>query len=362
MDFTRAMARALFARLDGTVSQTNSTVGNRTPENATGDVPLGNTTSDAVGFLDQVLPGWVPNGTVKFVVAIAVLIVAWYVSKLVVRLLSRRVAQRFRRPSVTRAVLRSIQVLIMFFAVLAAVGVYGVSLGNLFLSVTVLAAGVGVVLAPIIGNLISGLFVLADQPYEIGDMIEIVDTEQRGFIEDITLRYTKISTTNNAILTIPNETIRERDVINYTAEDRRTRLQLDVLVTYEGDLAEARALCERAAREVDGVISGGPAIRIGSARYPAAPTCYINTYADNGVLLSLRYWAKEPYMALHPPLSLPSAILENIWDALDDADVEMAYPHTHLMFDETSGDLSVSHSVFEETTGDHLDGREPPRS
>ncbi|HET7325552.1 MAG TPA: mechanosensitive ion channel domain-containing protein, partial [Halococcus sp.] len=320
MDFTRAMARALFAaRFESGFSQTNVTVGNGTTNttNTTGNnssIPLKDTTSNAVGFLDKVLPGWIPDGTIEFAVAIAVLVIAWYVSKLVVRLLSRRVARRFRRPSVTRTVLASIQAFIMFFAVLAAVGVYGVSIGNIFLSVTVLAAAVGVVLAPIIGNIISGLFVLADQPYEIGDMVEIVDSEQRGFVENITLRHTKISTTNNAVLTIPNETIRERDVINYSTEDERTRLQLDVLVTYEGDLAEARALCEQAARDVDMVISGGPAIRIGSARYPAEPTCYINTYADNGVLLSLRYWVKNPYNALDPPFTVPSAIRENIWD------------------------------------------------
>jgi hypothetical protein len=132
--------------------------------------------------------------------------------------------------------------------------------------------------------------------------------------------------------------MRDRDVINYSAEDPRTRLRLDVLVTYEGDLAEARTLIERAARKVEVVVSGGPDIRIGSARYPAAPTCYINEFADHGVLLTLRYWAREPYKLL----TVRSAVQENVWEALDDADVEMAYPHSHLVFDETSGTLPIS--------------------
>ncbi|MFR9705114.1 mechanosensitive ion channel domain-containing protein, partial [Aeromonas sanarellii] len=66
-------------------------------------------------------------------------------------------------------------------------------------------------------------------------MIEIIDTEQRGFIEDITLRYTKILTQENTILVMPNSTIRERDVINYSAEDERTLVTIDIGVTYEGD-------------------------------------------------------------------------------------------------------------------------------
>lgn len=357
MDFTRVMVHALFAARGG-LFQTNGIVGNNTTVNETGGAPLSNTTSHAVQFLDRVLPKWVSNDLIRFVVAIAVLVIGWYISKLVVRLLTRRVARRFRRPSVTRTVLRSIQAAVMFFAILVAVGVYGVSIGNIFLSVTVLTAAVGVVLAPIIGNIISGLFVLADQPYEIGDMVEIADTEQRGFVEDITLRYTKIFTIDNTFLVVANSSLRERDVINYSAEDPRTRLSLEVLVTYEGDLDEARSLCERAAREAEGVISGGPSIRIGSARYPAEPTCYIESFDDHGVLLSLRYWVNEPYMALGPPTSIPSKIQENIWELLDDADVEMAYPHSHLVFDETSGDLSVT---FDED-GEHQRDRDHRRA
>lgn len=199
-------------------------------------------------------------------------------------------------------------------------------------SITVLTAAVAVVAAPVIGSIVSGLFVLTDQSYEVGDMVRIIDTadDTTGFIEDITLRYTKIFTLDNTFPVIPNGTIRDRDVINYSAEDSRTRLSLDILVTYEGDLDAARDLIERAARDVDVVIRGGPDIRIGSARYPAAPTCYINEYADSGVLLTLRYWMREPYKLL----TVRSAVQENVWERLDGAHVEFAYPHTQVVFDD----------------------------
>ena len=228
-------------------------------------------------------------------------------------------------------------------ALLAAATIFGVGLSNILLSVTVLTAATAVVISPILGSIISGLFVLSDQSYEIGDMIELTDTDRqiRGFVEDITFQYTKIFTLDNTFLVIPNGTIRDRDVINYSAEDPRTRLSLDVLVTYEGDLAQARELIERAAQDVDTVIRGGPNIRIGSARYPAAPACYINEYADSGVLLTLRYWVREPYELL----TVRSAVQENIWERLDGADVEFAYPHTTVVFDDrdypsTSGEGS----------------------
>jgi len=203
----------------------------------------------------------------------------------------------------------------------------------------------GIVLAPIIGSVISGLFVLADQPFEIGDLIEVSGLDERGYVEDITLRYTKIFTLANTFLVIPNSTIRERDVINYSAEDERTRMSQSLLVTYESDIEAARSVMERAARETPAVITSGPAIRVGSARYPTAPTCYIEDYADNGVLLRLRYWIRDPYFINR----VQSAVNERIWAGLADVAVDIAYPHTHLVFDRTSGELGV----------DLRSGREP---
>ncbi len=269
--------------------------------------------------------------------AVLVLALGAYLSKYVVRLIGRTVARRFARQSVAQTVLRSVRLVVVFLSVLAAMHILNIEVGNIVLSVTVFSAVLGLVLAPIVGSIVNGLFVLADQPYEIGDMIEL-DDGRRGFVDEITIRYTKIFTLENSFLVIPNSAIRERDVMNYSAEDERTRLTLPLLVTYESDIGQARRIMERAARACDDVIEGGPDIRIGSARYPAKPTCYIGEYADHGVLLQLRYWAHKPYRIP----SVESNVRERVWDLLDDADVEVAYPHQHLVFDETSGQARVA--------------------
>jgi len=280
----------------------------------------------------------VPLWVVRLFSTVVVIALAWVVARLAVQLFGRRIAQWFRRPSLTRTVLRGLRVTVYLFALLIIMGVWGLRISDIGLSVAVFSAVVGVVVAPIVGSFISGVFLLADQPYEIGDMIELADRNERGFVEDITLRHTKIFTLDNTFLVIPNGSMRERDVVNYSAEDQRMRLSLDVLVTYESDIDEARKLIARAARQVDNVIEGGPDIRVGAARYPAAPTVYINNYADHGVLLTLRYWITEPYKLL----TARSKVQTNLWTMLDDADVEIAYPHAHLYFDDTSGAMQVS--------------------
>ncbi len=274
---------------------------------------------------------------VQLSAAFVVLVLGYYLSRLVVHLVGRRAARRFKRPSVTRTVLRSVRLAVGLLAVFFALWILGLRLGDIVLSVTVFSAVLGIVLAPIIGSVISGLFVLADQPYEIGDLVELTDVDQQGYVEDITLRYTKVFTLDNTFLVIPNSSIRERNVINYSAEDERTRLSQPLLVTYESDVEAARSVMERAARETPAVIEGGPDIRIGSARYPASPTCYVRDYADHGVELQLRYWVRTPYYLQR----VRSAVNERIWEGLEAVDVAIAYPHSHLVFDETSGELPV---------------------
>ncbi|MGQ3413954.1 mechanosensitive ion channel family protein [Natrinema sp. LN54] len=291
------------------------------------------------------LPTWVPQQAVEIVLAIVVLVAGWYLSKLAVRLAGRTVARRIERPSVTRTVLRGIRLTVIIWAGTVAAGIIGVGSTQILLSVTVISAVIAIVLAPLVGSLINGLYVLADRPYEIGDMIEVTDAGHRGFVEDITIRYTKIFTLQNSFIVIPNSEIHARDVINYSAEDERTRISVGFEVTYDSDLDAARQAAERAARGVDNVISGGPDIRIGSARYAAAPNCVIDEYGDNGVLLEVYFWMNHPYKQV----VVRSAVQEAIGERFADIDVEFAYPRRHHVFDDSSGvaRVSVDDSGFE---------------
>ncbi|MEF8813226.1 MAG: mechanosensitive ion channel family protein [Halovenus sp.] len=301
------------------------------------------------------LPEWFPPWGVELVASILVVVLAWVAARLAVRLFGRRIAQYIERPSLTRVTLGGIRIGVYVFALLVLLRINGLDLGSIALSVTVFSAVVGVILAPIVGSIISGIFLLADQPYEIGDMIELTEQGRRGFVEDITLRYTKIFTLDNTFLVVPNGEMRNRDVINYSAEDTRTRLALDVLVTYESDIALARELLEKGARSVDGVISGGPRIRVGGARYPAAPQALIWEFGDSGILLRLRYWATDPYHIQ----TVKSAVNTNIWTALEDEpDVEVAYPHLQHVFDENSGELRLGSGAVDPETQPPLDPAE----
>ena len=254
------------------------------------------------------------------------------VANFIVRLIGRPVARRVSRQSVAQTIVRGVRVGTIAAALFVGLDAVGFQFADLLLGTAVFSAVIGIILAPLVGNFINGVFILADQPFEIGDMIQLEDGTT-GFVEDITIRYTKIFTLDNTFLVVPNGAMRERDVTNFSAEDERTRRSIDVLVTYSSDVSEARRLVERAARDSEAVIDGGPDIRIGVARYMAGPDCRIHEFGDNGVLLRLRYWVKKPYKLA----KVQSEVNTRIRERFAEADVEMAYPHRHLVFDDTSG-------------------------
>ncbi|WP_394739181.1 mechanosensitive ion channel family protein [Natronococcus roseus] len=284
----------------------------------------------ALGVVPESIPDWLA--------AILVLLATWYGSRLVTEASRPRVIERMQRRSVAEVLLRAVRATAMLLAVFVVFGIYGVELSDLVLSATIISAVIGVTLAPVASDVVGGFFILTNRPYEVGDMIELADREESGHVIDVTLRYTKIRTLENTFLVVPNSTIRERDVINLSADDERTRVSLEFLVTYEGDLEEARELLADAAAETDGVIEGGPGISMGDTKYPVQPQAFIESFADHGIRLQLDFWVERPYL----PRIMRSNIYEAVWDRLEDADVEIAYPHTHLVFDETSGTARVA--------------------
>ncbi|XVH33326.1 hypothetical protein ACNS7O_15085 (plasmid) [Haloferacaceae archaeon DSL9] len=143
---------------------------------------------------------------------------------------------------------------------------------------------------------------------------------------------------NHILNFIPNSTIREKNIINYSVSDERTRVSIDFTVTYEGNLKEARERIERATKRVNGVIEGGPGIPMSGTKYPAEPKAFIAEFGDHGIRLDLRFWVKKPYL----PIEMRSKIHESVWKELEGADVAMAYPHTHVVFDETSGRARIA--------------------
>ena len=161
-----------------------------------------------------------------------------------------------------------------------------------------------------ISDAISGFIILIDQPFRIGDRVEIQDIDTWGDVVNIGLRTTHIRTMDNRMVIIPNSIIGSNQIINYTYPDPRFRIQTHVSFTYDTDIETASRIITDAVYQVDGVLQDKP-----------VDALYIEM-GDSAMIFRVRWWiesytdTRQMYDSIHRVLH----------KALDEAGIESPFP------------------------------------
>lgn len=173
--------------------------------------------------------------------AVGILLAAF----IVVRIVKRRATLAALRPQHALLVRRIATTLTYGVGIAWALSELGLNMGVLLGAAGVLTVALGFAAQTSVSNLISGLFLMVEQPFQLQDVIRVGGTE--GQVIAIDLMSTKLRTFDNLLVRIPNETMLKAEVVNFTHFPIR-RYDLKVGVAYRSDLAAVReALFEVAA-------------------------------------------------------------------------------------------------------------------
>ena len=123
----------------------------------------------------------------------------------------------------------------------------GLNLTTLFAASAALLVGIGLALQTFIQDIISGVFILADQSVHVGDIIQV--DGQVGKVERIQLRTTRAVTRDNRVLIIPNHKFMASILYNWTENGTLTKEVVAVGVAYNSDVNQVRELLLNVARE-----------------------------------------------------------------------------------------------------------------
>jgi len=269
----------------------------------------------------------------RVVLSVLLLWGGWKGSKMVVKKSGPIVARGIRRPALIRQVLKLIQSLVFFLFLMAVLDILMVLkyFTPMLAGAAVLSVVVGFAVAPLVSSYLSGFFVLSDRPYEIGDRIEVrgVDPPIKGYIEDVAMRFTRIRTVDNNILTVPNASMLEKVLINYTTQDKRTRVDLPIGIAYESDLDKAIKIIEGVAKETTDVLRRGE-MNIGGIDYRLAPKVLIDGYGSSSIDLLLRVWVKDPFHLK----AIKSYIYLQVFEEFKKNNIVIPYPHRKVIIEE----------------------------
>ena len=259
------------------------------------------------------LPTQLANAVASALVFLVVFVGVYVVSKLVIvplvaRLLDRRGVEEHVRKPLTLVVYG----LLLFVAVGLAFSFAG--FGNILVALSTVTAAatlaVGFAMQDVLKNFVAGVFIYTDEPFRTGDWIEWEGNS--GYIEDISLRVSRVRTFDNEHLTVPNSQLTDGVIKNYD-KNGTLRLKFTFRIGFDDDIDEAMDIIVEEARARDGILSDPePSVRLVEI-----------TEASFG--LQSRIWIEDPGNSDF--LGIRGRFVQSVTERFEAAGITIPYPH-----------------------------------
>lgn len=204
--------------------------------------------------------------------------------------------------------------IIIATAIIIALDSLGVNVMPFIAGAGVAGIAIGFAAKDTLSNLIAGILLIIDRPFEVGDRIEVwtapSGSSTWGDVIDIGLRATKIKTTDNIVIIIPNNEIMLRDIINYTTISEQIRVRINIGVAYDADMQLAKDIILKVADSAEWV-----------SKQPA-PKVVVKHFGESAVDLQLRVWINDARQRMNTI----SYITDRVKSGFDEQGVEIPYP------------------------------------
>ena len=269
------------------------------------------------GFLGDLLvgvglPPQLAGPAAAGVVFVTVFLTAYVVGKFVVlpfskRLLRRRgVDEHVRKPLILL-----IYGVVLFLGLTLAFSLAG--FGNILVALSTVTAAatlaVGFAMQDVLKNFVAGVFIYTDEPFRTGDWIEWDGNS--GYIEDISLRVSRVRTFDNEHLTVPNSHLTDGVIKNYD-KNRTLRLRFTFRIGFEDDIDEATGIILEEAQKREGILEDPePSVRL----------VEIN---DASFGLQSRIWIEDPGQSDFP--GIRGGFIQAVTDRFETTGITIPYP------------------------------------
>lgn len=183
-----------------------------------------------------------------------------------------------------------------------------VDLAALFTTSTILGIVIGLALQDTLGNLFAGLAMQADQPFQVGDVIQI-SNRGNGVVENVSWRGVKIRTFQNKLLVISNSVLGKETIEVAPKENLNARL-VNFNTLYANSPAKTIQSVRESVRQIENVST------------KIRPIVRIRNLGDNGIEYEIKYWLDD-YTRYNDTDAL---IRQRIWYIFQREQIEFAYP------------------------------------
>ncbi len=252
---------------------------------------------------------WLAENSGMFIRALVILAVGWPLIRLA-ESLARRSAQKRFTPQSLMLLTKGVRYGLGIILTVTLLNELGFNLTAIIGAAGIAGVAIGFAAQTSLSNLISGIFLIAEKPFEIGDAVQVGDTV--GLVHSIDLMSIKLRTFDNRYIRLPNASLINNQLTNITRFPIR-RLDLDIGVAYKEDLKHVLAVLKDVADRNPFCLD------------EPEPVIVFKGFGKSSLDFMLGVWFEKNDM-----LKLKNSILLEIKRRFDEEGIEIPFPHVSL--------------------------------
>ena len=238
------------------------------------------TAEDTITVEGQTITGKRSVTVGKIAMALIILVVGIWITGLISRVMQPIIVRRLKiEANQAKLIRRWIRAAMILCLVLFSMASAKIPLTVFAFAGGALAIGLGFGMQTLLKNFVSGLILLFERPFRVGDVVDV--DGQRGTVTSIGLRASVLQLIDGKETLIPNSTLLENNMTNWNFSNRKARFTVCVGVVYGSNLHLVTQLLADVA-ERHGLVIKDP-----------KPKVLLTEFGDNALTFELRYWVKD---------------------------------------------------------------------
>ncbi len=258
----------------------------------------------------QTVQNWLTTTGIRVVISIVIMIVSFSI----INWLSKKIAKRADKKvesnkKIDKTIYRTLsyvtKVGLKVLVVIALIGYVGIDTSAITALLASLGVGVGLAVNGTLSNFAGGILILITRPFKDDDYIDACGYS--GTVEDIRICHTKLRTTDNKVIYLPNGKLSTSEVVNYSEKDIR-RVDLTFSISYSDDFEKAKKVIEEVWNQNELILKD------------PAPSVRVSAQSASSIDLTAKVWCKnEDYWTVNFDM------LEQVKTAFDQNGIQIPF-------------------------------------
>ncbi len=246
-------------------------------------------------------------------VSVALLaIVCLLAVKLILFLLDRIIKRSSLDPTVHKILRLAVKAILLFMAVIIVIGSLGISVSSLVAALSVVGVAFSLAIQGFLSNVFGGIQIISNHPFHIGDYVDAGG--ESGTVREVGLFYTKLDTPDKKLIQIPNSTVANSNITNYSSALNR-RVDISVSASYCDDVEKVKSVLK------DMLCSHPLTLGEDDLR----PQVHVSAYNDSNITYTARAWCKsDDYWTVY------FDIMDAVKPTFDKNGITISYPHVNV--------------------------------